>query len=708
MKRITAILAAVLIIISIIPKGKALSAADEGAGAYTFPGFEDLGSTKAALMDLDSGAVLYQKNGSTMAKPGSLTVIMSSVILIESTSPEEWDIPLPELTQVNSSWSGRAAQMGLKKGDAPTRRDLLHGMMLTGGADAVYVTEMLVSGSEAGFVQAMNDKAEELCLGNTRFENGFGLGSNGHYTCAVDMAVLTAYAMKNELFASVARTLSYTCSEGCRSLVLENTNPALSDSNCIGVKSGADSEKEHSLAIASEAGSARLIAVILEAPTDEKAASFCDRLISAGFSLYLTEGGLVSFTPTNALIKVKRSGTFLSKELSMAPSEFVSEGETLRAVGYHEFQAGMKLCVYRMGSLYWADAREFEFICFIDDLFIENGPALSAQYDKGQAIIPDAFVTSRHKIGSITVTLSLPDGTLAYKGEIRPMAHNLNSISGSEIATSVSALSIREGLYLCTVTAEALCAIPNFGESTLTKSETSTLAVGTGGACVSYNANMGVNSPEGECFFDSFTVPSDQPERAGYVFAGWNTLPDGSGIVYNAGESYTSDASLTLYAMWKPGEDSWSFDGRVLYDESLIVEGYAVNTAGITSMRLSIFGESGVVNEISSPACSNNVQLGELLIKEPITLPQGTYRVEIFGSAGGGTEKLLGTQDLLVGEAAAKTPEPATQEPDVTPEPANNNPGFSLAGLPIFVWFMIGAAVVAVLIWLIVYIIKKG
>ena len=49
-----------------------------------------------------------------------------------------------------------------------------------------------------------------------------------------------------------------------------------------------------------------------------------------------------------------------------------------------------------------------------------------------------------------------------------------------------------------------------------------------------------------------------------------------------------------------------------------------------------------------------------------------------------------------------------TPEPEQTEEPGPNDPGFSLAGLPIFLWFVIGAAVVAVLIWLIIYIIKKG
>ena len=707
MKRIIAILAACLLIISFIPKVKALSASDEGPGAALFSGFDDLGSTRAALMDLDSGAVIYQRNAVERAKPGSLTVIMTAMLLIENTSAEEWDVPLSALAQVNSSWSGRGAQMGLKKGDSPTRRDLLHGMLLMGAADAAFVTEMLVSGSESAFVEAMNLKADELGLQNTRFENGYGLGSNGHYTCALDMAVVTAYAMENELFASVVKTQNYTCSEGCGHITLSNSNPELMNSGCIGVKSGADSEKEHSLALASEAGSARLTAIILEAPSDEKAASFADRLISAGFSLYLSEGGLVSYTPTNALIKAKASSG-LTADPNSSSVDTVTQGEILRAIGYHEDANGLRYCVWRGGRALWADSRDMELICFIDDVFIENGPALSSEYDKGDAIIPDAFVTSRHTIVRISVTLSLPDGTLAFKGDLSPMAHNINCILGSELADSISSLSIREGLYKCTVEAEALCEIPGVGSNTITKTETSTLAIGTGGECVSYNSNMGFGSPEGECFFDSFTVTSDTPERTGHVFSGWNTAADGSGTAFSAGDTLQPEDSLTLYAMWQPGKDERSFEGRALYEGSLIVEGFASNPAGITSMRMLIKQDGGTYQEFSSSCSANTVQLGDQFLSEAVFLPIGAYSIEIYGSSGGGEEKLLYSQELTVGKQEI-TPEPEmTPEPEQTEEPGPNDPGFSLAGLPIFLWFVIGAAVVAVLIWLIIYIIKKG
>ncbi|MBR0134560.1 MAG: D-alanyl-D-alanine carboxypeptidase, partial [Clostridia bacterium] len=183
MKRIIAIAASLIMLLSF---GTAFAdgLSDPLPPVVPVSVFEDLGETRAVLVDIDSGAILFSRNSDKQAKPGSLTALMTALLLMENTAPADWNVFLPALKEVNSSWSGRGNQMGLEKGDTPSRADLLYGLLLEGAADAAYTTAVLVSGSESEFVSAMNVRARELGMTGTKFDNGYGLGSGGHYTCA--------------------------------------------------------------------------------------------------------------------------------------------------------------------------------------------------------------------------------------------------------------------------------------------------------------------------------------------------------------------------------------------------------------------------------------------------------------------------------------------------------------------------------------------
>ncbi|MBQ1892961.1 MAG: hypothetical protein II155_02525, partial [Clostridia bacterium] len=146
MKRISAIL--LIFALSALMISPALAGAYNDALPLPEPitGVEDIGSTPALLFDVDTGAVLFDNRSDAGAKPGSLTTVMTALLLIENTDPGEWDTPLKALKEVNSSWSRRGAQMGLEKGMTPTRRDLLNALLLQGAADASFVTSSIISG----------------------------------------------------------------------------------------------------------------------------------------------------------------------------------------------------------------------------------------------------------------------------------------------------------------------------------------------------------------------------------------------------------------------------------------------------------------------------------------------------------------------------------------------------------------------------------
>ena len=704
MKRFISVLAALIIMTCVFTLPKAEGMTDALPPLAPIKGVEDIGSARAVLMDLDTGAVIYEKNSDERAVPGSLTTIMTALLLIEDTAAGDWDTPLPALKAVNSTWTSRGAQMGLQKGDTPTRRDLLYALLLQGSADAAYVTEMLVSGSESDFVDGMNKKAAELGMTETNFGNGYGLGAGNHYTCAHDLALLVRRAMQNDMFSIAVKTKDFTCSAGAREIRLSNTNEMLGSGGCIGVKSGSDSEKAHCVIEAVEAGSLRLCAIVLEASSDSMAMSLAERLIAAGVSSYASEGGYFPTTPTNAYFIAVRD---LDLKSPSGGSARVSEGEGMRVCGsFAEPNGDIKYCVFHQGSFYWAKAEDMAFVSFIDDIFIENGEALSREVLTADSFDITTYAVSRHLIKNVSVTLRLPDGTAVLTSSHAPNAHGLCEMSGTSFAEGFESRLLSEGLYYCTVEITAEAFVQGCEPKEIVKTNSSILAVGTGGEVVSYNANAGENAPEGECFFDSFTIPSDVPLRTGYDFIGWNALPDGTGAAYMPCDTVAYDGSLTLYAQWKPAASHWTVEVTALYDTGLQLEGTVRNPAGITSLRLEVITGTETVYDYIVACLANEAEPGRLLLPHAVLHEKGEHTVRLYGSAGG-EEELLSEQKVEVSrEEAAKTPIPSeTARPTDT---APKKPFINLGAVPIVVWFILGAVVVAVLIALMVMIIKRG
>ena len=666
------------------------------------------GNERAVLFDIDSGAILYEKNGSSQARQGSLTTLMTALLLIENTSPDDWDTPLPPLTEVNSRWSSRGRQMGLKENDTPTRRDLLYALMLMGAADAAFVTEMLVSGSESGFVDLMNEKGRELGMNGTHFDNGYGLGSGSHYTCARDLALLTTEAMKQPIIEQAAATRQYYCSAGCPGVLLTNLNTELETEGCIGVRSGSDSEREHCVITAFKMGDARIAAVVLEAASDTSAYALAKRLINAGASIYASEGGLYSFTPTNALFRTKvETALYSAPDLNEIAST-VPVGEGLRVSGACDMKPGLRCCVYHNGSFLWANADELEFICFVDDIFIENGVSLSCERQKNEPIELASFISTRHEVESVSISLRLPDGTLKLKKDYSPCTHGVCRLSGTTLAESIMALQLTEGIYTCETEVKVRQSIPGIESAETVKTNTSVLSVGTGGECVSYNCGLGYGAPQGECFLGEFIIPAETPGRPGFIFEEWNTAPDGTGQSFAPGETVPYPSSLTLYPIWSVGDVSWNVIAEAAHEGSLSFAGFAENTGGITSLRLIVNGGEGAAFDKSVSLCVNSTELGGLFDQEPITLEPGEYEVELWGAAGGrAEEKLFGTH-LSVGEAAPVETEAPQITPAPTEETGEKKPFLNLAAVPIAVWFIVGAAVVAGLLAAIIIIIKRG
>lgn len=155
---------------------------------------------KAILTDAETGRVLYEKDADSRSLIASTTKIMTALIVCEQCNVlDRMKIPKEAVGIEGSS-------MYLKEGEVLTLQELLYGLMLHSGNDAAVALAVYCGGTVEGFVQLMNDKAHRLGLTGTHFENPNGLDSPGHYSTARDLSVLSAYAMKNPIFAQTVST----------------------------------------------------------------------------------------------------------------------------------------------------------------------------------------------------------------------------------------------------------------------------------------------------------------------------------------------------------------------------------------------------------------------------------------------------------------------------------------------------------------------
>lgn len=221
-----------------------------------------INSRSCIVYDRNSHMTLYGKNEKKQVKMASTTKIMTSLIIIENCD-------LSETIEVSKKAAGTGgSRLGLKIGDKINIKDLLYGLMLCSGNDAAVALAEHAGGNIQGFAELMNKKASELGLANTHYESPHGLDSDGHYTTAYELAILTDYALKNETFSKIVGTKNYTVTINGYPKNLSNTNELLGNLNGVyGVKTGFTNGANRCLVTACKRDSMDIICVVLGADT---------------------------------------------------------------------------------------------------------------------------------------------------------------------------------------------------------------------------------------------------------------------------------------------------------------------------------------------------------------------------------------------------------------------------------------------------------
>lgn len=237
-----------------------------------------INSRSCIVFDRNSHMTLYGKNENKKVKMASTTKIMTSIVIIENCN-------LSETIEISKKAAGTGgSRLGLKTGDKITINDLLYGLMLCSGNDAAVALAEYAGCDIQGFADMMNKKATELGLTNTHFESPHGLDSDGHYTTAYELALLSDYALKNETFSKIVATQNYTVTINGYPKNLSNTNELLGYLNGVyGVKTGFTNGANRCLVTACKRGNMDIICVVLGADTKKFRTQDSIKLIEYAF-----------------------------------------------------------------------------------------------------------------------------------------------------------------------------------------------------------------------------------------------------------------------------------------------------------------------------------------------------------------------------------------------------------------------------------------
>ncbi|RAP30659.1 D-alanyl-D-alanine carboxypeptidase [Brevibacillus laterosporus] len=220
----------------------------------------------AAVIDVESGRILYEKNGNKKMRIASLTKTLTAIVAIEATDIKK------VVTVPDKAIGVEGSSIYLKRGEKLTLEELLYGLMLRSGNDAAAAIALQVGGSIEGFATMMNEKAMYIGMNHSNFMNPHGLdNSDMHYSTAVDMVKLSAYALRNPQFQQIVSTKVKSISwEGEKwDRRLQNKNKMLHLYNgADGVKTGYTKLAKRCLASSASRAGRQVAVITLNAPDD--------------------------------------------------------------------------------------------------------------------------------------------------------------------------------------------------------------------------------------------------------------------------------------------------------------------------------------------------------------------------------------------------------------------------------------------------------
>lgn len=238
----------------------------------------------AILMEAHTGEVLFERNADEALPPASVTKVMTLLLVMEAV--DSGKISMSDQVQV----SEHAASMGgsqifLEVGETMTVEELVKSVVVASANDAAVALAEFTEGSEAAFVDRMNERAAQLGMKNTHFENTNGLDDNvtNHVTSARDIAIMSAELMRHPDIFRFTTIWQDTVRNGA--FTLTNTNRLIRFyRGATGLKTGSTSKAGYCISATAERDGVSLIAVVMGSPTRDVRNAVAKQMLDYGFS----------------------------------------------------------------------------------------------------------------------------------------------------------------------------------------------------------------------------------------------------------------------------------------------------------------------------------------------------------------------------------------------------------------------------------------
>ncbi len=245
----------------------------------------NLESGSAILIEQNSGKVLYDHNAHEKLRPASVTKVMTVLLIMEALDSGRLSLDDKIPCSENASSMG-GSQIWLDTKETLSVHEMLKAICVVSANDCTVAMAEYLAGSEASFVEQMNNKAHMLGMNDTTFKNCHGIDEDGHVTSSYDIAI-----MSRELLLKHPKITEYTTiwmdslRDGRSELV--NTNKLIRNyKGATGLKTGSTSVALYNLSASATRDGLSLIAVIMRAPTTKVRFAEATKLLDYGFSNY--------------------------------------------------------------------------------------------------------------------------------------------------------------------------------------------------------------------------------------------------------------------------------------------------------------------------------------------------------------------------------------------------------------------------------------
>jgi D-alanyl-D-alanine carboxypeptidase (penicillin-binding protein 5/6) len=218
----------------------------------------------AIVIEVSTGTVVCARAADRRRLVGSTTKLMTALLTLERA----------KLSATFTASSYRPApvesQIGLQPGERMRVSDLLRGLLVYSGNDAAAALAKGVGGSEKRFVRLMNERARQLGLADTHYENPIGLDAAGNYSSARDLVTLATVLRTNTFFKKVVDSKTVTLKTGARPRTFTNRNTLLLKYGYVnGVKTGHTSQAGYALVGSASRNGVQLISAVLDTPSEQ-------------------------------------------------------------------------------------------------------------------------------------------------------------------------------------------------------------------------------------------------------------------------------------------------------------------------------------------------------------------------------------------------------------------------------------------------------